>query len=862
MWENPSLTTASSPHLQLNAVHPKRTDVLLLLGAAYYQLGDFANCIAANDAAIMISPNLPEAHANLANALLRQGSVDLAVLYYSSALRLKPDFVDAYANLAAAYLQRGWISQAADAYASALAIDPGLTSVRCSLGDLWRAQGAAGRPHAMKCYMEVLQRDAKHSSAWRGMGECAREGGQLDLALKCYREAAVLAPESVETLTGLGMAFRELKHLEEAELAFSKAAKLRPECALTLGNLAGALYEGGKLEAAIRTYRAALSINPNFPEALNNLGNALREAGQPGEAVGCYTTCIQLQLAALAQGSQNGAMAAAGTHAHRLAISYNNLGGVLKLLGRIPECASAYEHVVLLQPAAPEAHANAASAYKDAGRHDEAIIAYTRALGMRPDFPEAFSNLVHSMQCVCDWRGRPDALARLERDVRRDLAANKLPSVQPFHAMTYPFPAELALTISRRYAAHCSTVARRLPGAVETLPHPEARPLLPGERLRVGYVSSDFGNHPLSHLMGSVFGLHDRSHIEVFCYALSPDDGSEWRKRIAYEAEHFLDVSSWTSPDIAHRLSDDGIHIAVNLNGYTKGARNEVFALKPAPVQCSYLGFPATMGADYIPYIVLDKNVCPPTSRHCYSENVAYLPNTYFTNDYKRSHSDVLDESTLPTRAEVGLPEDCVIYSCANQLYKYDPDTFGAWCNILHRVPNSVLWLLRFPPAGEPRIRAEAAARGLEPARIVFTDVAPKALHIARSGLADVFLDTPLCNAHTTGCDVLWGGAPMVTLPLERMASRVAASLCHATGLGDAMVVGSLQEYEDRAVELGLNHEKRCALRVALKEARLTCPLFDTDRWVRDFERVLTRMWSIHCEGTGPRDFEVGSSDA
>ena len=759
-----------------------RPDVLLLLGAAYYQLEDHSLCIAANDAAILLNPSIPEAYSNLANALQRMGSWDLAITYYISALRLKPNFIDAYINLAAAYLHRGWPVQAAEAYSAALALDPGRTAVRCSLGDLWRSQGEVGRVAAEQCFRTVLQYDPNCGTAWRGLGDCARESGDPRRALKCYKEAVKFMPDSVEAYTGLGIASRDLKKGREAEDAFSKAAALRPNCALALGNLAGSFYENRKLEEAVRTYRAALTVNPMFSEAYNNLGNALRESGRPEESVGCYVSCIQVQLAALAQSTAVAAMiapptpgsasntpspatAAAAAAAQRLSVSYNNLGGVLKLLGRSTESITAYEHVVMLQPAAPEGHTNLGSSYKDVGAHDKAISSYTRALTLRADFPEAFANLVHSMQCVCDWKNQDILFAQLEREVLRDLAIGKLPSVQPFHAMAYPFSASLALAVSKRYAQECLTVARSLPGACETLLHPPARPLDPGERLKIGYVSSDFTNHPLAHLMGSVFGLHDRSRVEVFCYALTPDDGSKWRERIILESEHFLDVSSWVAPAIAQRVSADGIHILVNLNGYTKGARNEVFALRPAPVQTSLMGFPATMGAEYIPWIVLDKIVCPPKSRHCYSECIAYMPHTYFVNDYKGSHKEVLGEEEseiqilqdgggvsggeiiqrvpMPTRASVGLPEDKIIYSCANQLYKYDPDTFTAWCSILKRVPNSVLWLLRFPAAGESRVRFEAAARGVDPNRLIFTDVAPKPQHIARSGLADVFLDTP-----------------------------------------------------------------------------------------------------------------------
>ncbi|KAK9815277.1 hypothetical protein WJX72_000982 [[Myrmecia] bisecta] len=839
---------------------PHRTDVLLLIGAIYYQLGNYEQCIAFNDRCILLDPHMAEAHANLANALQQLGNFDMAIIYYQSALRLKPNFTDAYNNMASALVQKGLIPQAVECYTAALQLNPNLVDVHNNLGDLWRAQGQVGRQAAQRCYSEALKIDPGYAPAWRGLGDMFREAGDHGQAVACYQEAVRLRNNYADAFTGMGVSLKELKRREEAEVCFQQAVRLRPGCSLSLGNLAGVYYEQGKLDAAIQTYQEAIALEPNFPEAYNNLGNALREAGRAEEAIACYTMCIQLQFArpqnsALARAMAANPAAAAMQQAQRLSVAYNNLGGILKMQNRAGEAIACYEHVALLQPSAPEAHANLASAYKDAARQDTAIASYKRALALRPDFPEAFANLVHSLQCICEWRDRPALFVRLEGEVRRDLAGGRLPPVQPFHAMAYPFPADLALAISAKYAEHCALTAARL--SLPKFPHPPAVRLAPGERLRIGYVSSDFGNHPLSHLMGSVFGSHDRSRVEVFCYALSPSDGSEWRQRIEAEAEHFMDVSAWAVGDIAHRISADRIHIAINLNGYTKGARNEIFALEPAPVQTSYMGFPATTGASFLPYLITDKVVAPESCRHCYSEHLALMPNCYFVNDYKRAHMDVLDEASLPPRSEIGLPDDRIVYACSNQLYKYDPETFTTWCKILQRVPNSVLWLLRFPPYGEPKIRAEAAMRGIDPNRIIFTDVAAKPIHIKRSGLADVFLDTPLCNAHTTGCDVLWGGCPMVTLPLERMASRVAASLCYATGLGEEMVVHSQAEYEALAVELGLNHAKRLSLRRRLKAARLSCPLFDTTGWVRDLEKVYFGMWEIHCQGNGPRTFEV-----
>jgi len=831
----------------------------LIQGACEYQLRRFDRCIECNNAAIKMKPLMAEAYANMGNAYLRKGFLDSGIFYYSTAVNLKPDFVEAMMNLAAAYIRKGWYWQAIRTYSSVLVIDPMLSDVHCCMGGLWRLQGDPVT--AIACYNKGLQIDSRSCAAWHGLAECAREMGSFSQALLYYKEAENIKPDAA-VYNGKGLCYNGLKQTDLAEVAFVKAARLLPSCPYTLGNLAGALYENKKLDESISTYRQALCLNPTFPEALNNLGNALREAGKYTEAIACYTSCIQLQMPTL--GAQP-YWTSTQTDVYqrqlfKISVAYNNLGGILKIMGRLPECAIAYQHVVMLQPNTPEAHVNLASAYKDMGRHDEAIQSYRGALLLRPHYPDAFANMVHSFQSVCDWSSRRECFANLERYIYDNVESDQLPCVQPFHALSYPFSAELALQISKKYAKYCLQNALQLPGSSNMpLKHPVSKALEADDSLKIAYVSSDFGDHPLSHLMGSVFGLHASRNkgIKAYCYSLSPDDGSIFYKRVKNDSYYFRDVSSWTAFQIANQISSDGIHIAVNLNGYTKGARNEVFAFKPAPIQISLMGFPATMGAEYIDYIVLDKVVCPPSSRKCYSESVAYMPHTYFVNDYKHAHHHVLEENSIPSRSQIGLPEDKVIYYCANQLYKYDPETFKTWCSILKRVPNSVLWLLRFPPAGEMRIRAAAMQHGVESSRIIFTDVARKPDHIARTGLADIFLDTPLCNAHTTGCDVLWGGCPIITLPLERMASRVAASLCHAAGFGDEMVAITIQDYEERAVELGLSKALRDKLRQQLRDARMTCPLFDTNRYVNNLEKAYMHMWEIHVHHESPHDFEV-----
>ncbi|XP_059295862.1 probable UDP-N-acetylglucosamine--peptide N-acetylglucosaminyltransferase SEC isoform X2 [Lycium ferocissimum] len=888
--------------------NPGRTDNLLLFGAIYYQLHDFDMCIAKNEEALRIDPHFAECYGNMANAWKEKGNIDVAIRYYLIAIELRPNFADAWSNLASAYMRKGRLNEAAQCCRQALALNPRLVDAHSNLGNLMKAQGLV--QEAYNCYVEALRIQPAFAIAWSNLAGLFMEAGDLNRALQYYKEAVKLKPNFADAYLNLGNVYKALGMSQEAIVCYQRALQVRPDYAMAFGNLASVYYEQGNMEMAILNYRRAITCDTGFLEAYNNLGNALKDASRVEEAIHCYRQCLTLQpnhpqaltnlgniymewnmMSAAAQCYKATLAVTTGLSApfNNLAIIYKqqgnyaeaiscynevlridpmaadglvNRGNTYKEIGRVNEAVQDYMRAIAFRPTMAEAHANLASAYKDSANVEAAIKSYRQALMLRPDFPEATCNLLHTLQCVCDWDNREKMFIEVEEILRRQIKMSIIPSVQPFHAIAYPLDPMLALDISRKYAQHCSVIAARY--SLPAFTHPPPLPIKGGgmTRLRVGYVSSDFGNHPLSHLMGSVFGMHDKENVEVFCYALSPNDGTEWRIRTQTEAEHFIDVSSLTSDVIARMINEDQIQILINLNGYTKGARNEIFAMQPAPIQVSYMGFPGTMGATYIDYLVTDEFVSPMKYAHIYSEKLVHLPHCYFVNDYKQKNCDVLDPSVQPKRSDYGLPEDKFIFACFNQLYKMDPEIFITWCNILKRVPNSALWLLRFPAAGEMRLRAHAAAQGLQPDQIIFTDVAMKQEHIRRSCLADLFLDTPLCNAHTTGTDVLWAGLPMITLPLEKMATRVAGSLCLATGLGDEMIVSSMKEYEEKAVSLALNRPKLQDLTNRLKAVRMSCPLFDTTRWVRNLERSYFKMWNLYCSGQHPQPFKVTENDS
>jgi protein O-GlcNAc transferase len=436
------------------------------------------------------------------------------------------------------------------------------------------AQGDVSGAHAL--YSHALRLHPGSAAAWCGLAAAAAASGRSSATvMSLFREAARVEPGAAHAYIGLASCCKEAGQLDEAEAHFNTAILLRPCDARLHAFLAGLLYERGRLTEAVRAYNGALQLEPTFVEVVNDLGNAYRGLGRLEEARHCYLTCLSQHAAA------------GNTTTPAVAIAYSNLGAVSKLLGKNDEAISCFDVVARLQPANADAHAALASALKDAGHHELALSSYRTALSMAPQHATR-AHFVHSLASVCAWDEFHGALACLTAEVRDVLAQGQPSAVQPFHAMGYDLDAQLVLQLTRAYAAQvmAAAAALKLPAFVHAPPQP-VRPLM---RLRVGFVSSDIGQHPLSHLMGSVFGLMDRSRIEVFLYALSDPDGSPYRARIEGETEHFFNAAHISTAELAVKIHSDGIQILIDLNGYTKNGRTEVFALRPAPVQVAYMG--------------------------------------------------------------------------------------------------------------------------------------------------------------------------------------------------------------------------------------------------------------------------------
>jgi len=351
--------------------------------------------------------------------------------------------------------------------------------------------------------------------------------------------------------------------------------------------------------------------------------------------------------------------------------------------------------------------------------------------------------------------------------------------------------------------------------------------------------------------MAGLFEVHDRNRFELFAFDNGFDDASPLRKRVEKSFESFTDISRSSDLDAAKLIRDHRIDVLINLNGYSGLPRNGVFAHRPCPVQVNYLGFPGTIGADYMDYIVADKHLIPGDEQRHYSEKVVYLPDSYQVNDSRRGIS-----GRTPARAEAGLPEAGFVFCCFNNNHKLTPDIFDLWMRLLDKVAGSALWLLEDNPAAARNLRREAERRGVAPERLVFAPRMELDAHLARHRLADLFLDTLPYNAHTTGSDALWAGLPVLTCMGKAFPGRVAASLLHAAGLPE-LVTHTLEEYEALALRLATNPPLLAGIKTKLARNRATYPLFDTDRFRRHIEAAYVTMWERVQRGEPPGNFAV-----
>jgi protein O-GlcNAc transferase len=709
-------------------------------------------------------------------------------------------------------------------------------------------------PAAERTFRELLDVAPAHAGGLNLMGVLLMQIGRFADAEAYLRRASKASPESDATFYNFGLVLKSLNRPAEALDAFSRALSLNPAIAETWNNRGTVLNALGRPDEAIGDFERATSLKPEYAEAFCNKGKPLIQRRRYADALAAFDTALRLKpdLAEAWQG-RGDVFAALGRHDDAItafvkaaslkpdyAEAYCNAGRSMAQTGRHAEALAAFDAALKINPDLAEAWQGRGNVLLAQWRHGEAVLAFEAALKIDPRLDYLPGNLLHAKANICDWDGLSAGWSR---------AISGLPDgarvTSPFALLASAASAADHLTCSRIYAADRFLPTRTPRWCGERASH---------RRIRIGYLSSDFREHATAHLAAGLFEHHDRARFETIALSSGKDDGSPMRARLAAAFDRFIDIQRKSDPEVTELIRELEIDIAVDLNGYTTGTRVGVLAQRPAPLQVNYLGYPGTLGADFIDYIIADRIVIPPEHQEFYTERVAYLPGSYQANDARRRIADV-----TPTRADVGLPAKGFVFCSFNNAFKITPEIFEVWMRLLSAVDDSVLWLLEANASCADNLRSEARRRDVAPDRIVFAPRMALAEHLARHRLADLFLDTIYYGAHTTASDALWAGLPVLTRLGSTFSGRVAASLITAAGMPE-LIVGSLAEYEALALNLARDSARLSALRAKLDRNRSGCPLFNTELFTRGLEAAYETMWERHQRGEPPRMFGIDAA--
>lgn len=790
------------------------------LGLAHLAAGEPARAEALFREALAAGPARSSLQMRLGLALEAQGRHAEALAALEAAARTDPADADVWLNLGNALARRGEDEDAAAAYRKALALRPHDPDPRLNLGALYRRAGRFEDAEAV--LREATALEGGGAAAWVALGLVYAGQRRWDEAIACYRRALELEPGDAPALNSWAAASLACGREDEAAALLERAIAARPgdpDAYVNLGNLRA---EQGRSEEAAALYERALKAQPGCLEAHLNLGLLLRRQGALEAAIACYRRALE-----------------AGGGADLL----NELGNAWREAGDFERAAASYREAIARDPRHVHAHYNLAETLKIAGRLEEAAALDERVLELEPRHHAALGALVHLRQHMCRW----DGIERLWERLRREaLAAEGSGArVSPFALLSMPTTPAEQLSCARAWAAEELAWPVRWRARAGFDHRGRAR----GPRLRVGYLSAAFRRHALAHLVAELFELHDRARVEVFVYSCGPDDGSPIRERIRRACDRFADVRGESDVAIARRIFEDRIDLLVDLDGWTLGNRLRVLALRPAPVQASWLGYPGTTGAECVDYLIADAFVVPEGAEPFYSEAIVRLPGCYQVNDRRR------EADAVPARREeVGLPAAGFVFCCFNQAYKILPEMFSAWMRILAAVPDSVLWLAEANRWAAGHLREAAAAAGIAPSRLIFAPRRTLGQYLAQYRLADLALDTFPYGSHTIASDALWMGCPLVALAGETFASRVSGSVLRSAGLPE-LVTGSFADYERLVLELAGSPERLRELRRRLQDARAACALFDTPGFARGLEQAYESMYAARMQAGGP---EIG----
>lgn len=634
--------------------------------------------------------------------------------------------------------------------------------------------------------------------------------GQLDQARAYYLKTLDRDPKHTDALVNIGLICLQENFYEEGVEWIQRSLKLNPRQPDALSNLGVALAALKNYTGAVDALTRAIALNPNDPVLYNNRGGALKDIYLQREAITDFDAAIKLEP--------------------NYAEAYNNRGLAHFNLRENELARADFERAIAIKPDYVLAYRHLGWMFNEIRQYKAAIENFEKAYSLAPETAYLLGNIYSCRQYLCMW----DKNEKLLDEINLKLGQGKR-VVSPFICLSLPSTPERLQDCARLSASK-----------LEILPWEEQSAPVADSRIRVGYFSPDFRNHPVTHLVAGLIEQHDRSRFEVHGFNIGPVVDDPWRQRMVKAFDHFHDVMEISDDKVVALAREAGLDIAVDLTGYTQFSRTSIFAKRVAPIQVQYLGYVGSMGADFIDYTIADEVVIPENERQFFDEKIIYLPHTYQVNDNKK----VISDKNF-SRQELGLPDKGFVFCSHNNLYKITPDAFDIWMRLLGKVEGSILWLLKGAEEVADNFRTEAKKRGIDPGRLFFAEHASHADYLARFRAADLFLDTFHYNAGTTASDALWAGLPVLTCKGNTYVSRMAASILNAVGLPE-LVASSPQEYEGIATRLASNPEQLHSLRQKLAANKSTHPLFDTKLTTRHIEQGFLAAHERHQAGLPP----------
>ncbi|WP_269606559.1 tetratricopeptide repeat protein [Prochlorococcus marinus] len=745
--------------------------------------------------AIELKPDFADAHLNLGSILRDLGKSKEAELSTRKAIELKPQSADAHLNLGSIFKDLGKLQEAELSTRKAIELKPDLADAHLNLGNILRDLGRL--QEAELSTRKAIELKPDLADAHLNLGNILRDLCQLEQAEIYQRKAIEIKPDSANAYASLGNVLRDLGKLEQAEIYQRKAIELNPDFANAYSNLGNILRELRKLQEAELYTRKAIKLVPDFAEFHSNLGNILRDLGNLKEAEISYLKAIELNP--------------------DLGIAHYNLGNILRDLGNLKEAELSTRKSIELKPDNVVAHNNLGSILSELGKLDDAINQYKKALKLNNQSSTAKLGLIENKGYICDWS---------DLDIQTIWLKNlgiEGSSVSPLGLLYYEDNPLRNLKRSKKY------FKEKYYRPTKKIIHTKKN------IIHIGYFSADFRNHPVMQLIAPLLELHDKSRFKIYLYSFVKKE-DEYTERARNSGCIFRDISKLNNIQAVELARGDNIDIAVDLMGYTRNNRFNIFSYRVAPIQINYLGYPSTVGSNIIDYIIADKIVIPDNYEKFYAEKILRMPNCYICNDDK-----IKIDKELISRKDFNLPEKGFIFTCFNNNKKITPKEFDIWMRLLIKIKGSILWLKQTNKLATDNLYREAEKRNVDPKRLIFANPVKFNLHLARHSLGDLGLDTFNFNGHKTTFDALSAGLPVLTKIGENFVARVSSSLLNSIGLPE-LITYNENEYEETALRLANNSDELFKLKSKLSKLMKEPTHFSSKLYTQDLESIYTNL--------------------